>query len=171
MSSPFGTSLPISLLYYYHSLRRRPDLVGHERQIALLEAANIRHLSPLPSAAVASNHLSPASPPPPIQFSLPAHQQLLADDDDEFTVATTLSVAEFTLFHTHVLSGLLRSRTHYNYSTSPHAHSMPTELTTSDQLLLWLLYLSGDRVSHLTIYSSTYTVPHSTVTSTTSLTV
>ena len=150
MSSPLGIDFPLPLLLLYNSSRQYHDLTGHEKQVALFEAAHIRYLSPVPVNFLASSDLYPSYPPPPIHFSSADHQQMLSNHD-EFVTATHLSVAEFTLFHTHVHTSLLTSRSHSN-STSPHLHPMPTKLTTSDQLLLWLIYLQGSPISGQTAH-------------------
>ena len=62
-----------------------------------------------------------------------------------------MSLAEFTLLHTYLHDSLLQTRTHRK-TESPHLHPMPTHLTTSDQLLLWLFHLAADRTSQLALY-------------------
>ena len=101
---------------------------------------------------MASSRLSPSSPPPLVDFSSAVHRDLLSDPA-AFIDTARLSVAEFTLLHAHIHQYLLRPRTYPNAPT-PHSHSMPTELTSSDQLLLWLFYLAGDRASQLSLHFS-----------------
>ena len=149
-SHPRETDLPIPLLLQYRAFRQRSRPTDHERNVALLDAARIRHLPPVPAAYVGQTHLSPASPPPAIHFSSADHQAAFSREDEFFATAT-LSTTEFTLLHAHVFQTLRTSRTP-SHSTSPHVHPMPTELSTSDQLLLWLCFCCGDRNASLSLH-------------------
>ena len=152
MSSAESSAEPPVPLILHLINRRHPQLSGHDRTLALLDAAHIRVLQHVPTASVASSGLYPSVPPPPIHFSSAAHQHLLTDDAAFFATAH-LSVAEFTLLHVHVQQRLSGSRNHSN-SNSPHLHPMPTTLTTADQLLLWLNHCLGDRISQLSVLFS-----------------
>lgn len=149
MSFPSNTALPIPLLLHYRSVRQRSQSTPHERNVALLDAARILHLQPVPESFLARSSLTPSTPPPLVQFSSAAHQQLL-DSPRHFDAAARLTVTEFTLLHAHVHQDLLGPRTHPKLRAL-HVHSMPTELTSSDQLLLFLLHLSGTPVPQLAI--------------------
>ena len=149
MSSAKDIPLPIPLLNHYLARRHQSTATAHERNVALLEAANIRQLQPVPVAWLACSGLTPNPPPPVIQFSSAAHQQMLTNDSEFFATAT-MTAAEFTLLHAHIRQKLLMPRTHPT-STSAHSHPMPTELTTEDQLLLWLCHGCGDRTARLCV--------------------
>ena len=127
---------------------RQPTI--HENNVACLEANHIRRLNPVPDAALARCGLTPSFPLHPVRFSSSIHTEF-ATKPDEFYRGTHLSTAEFNLLHTYLHDSLQQSRNHVETS-SPHLHLMPTRLTTSDQLLLWLFYLAGDRTSTLSIY-------------------
>ena len=143
-------AIPIVLLYAYWHQRRRAELTSHEQNVANIEAIHIRHLQHAPDSFLSQCRLTPTFPPPIVRFSNQAHI-MLATDEEEFRRATYLSVAEFTLFHTYLHHKLLSSHNHHP-STSEHLHNMPTELTTADQLLLWLFHLCGDRTSQLIMH-------------------
>ena len=149
MSLLSNSGLLVQLLHRHRAHRRRTEPTAHERNVAVMEAAHILHLAPVPESFLPLSSLTPSSPLPPILFSASVHQDLLANELAFFD-ATHLSITEFTLLHAHVHHRFLTSRSHSN-STSPHVLPMPTELGTSDQLLLWLFYLLGDRNAQLSL--------------------
>ena len=143
MSLTLNNPLPLPLLTHYLARRHRDQPTLHERNVALLQAAHVRQLEPVPAGWATRSGLTPTAPLPTIAFSSAAHRQMLANPS-EFYAATTVTVDEFILLHAHIHQRVGQPRTHPK-STSVHSHSMPTQLTTSDQLLLWLFYCSGDR--------------------------
>jgi len=146
MSSSSTPAIPVTLLCAYLHSRRRETRSTHEQHVAFMEAIHIRHLKPIPNTFLPQSRLSPSFPPPAVRFTNPAHTSL-ANDEKEFFRATHLSFTEFTLLHTYLHNSLLRSRKHSD--TIPNH---PTRLTTTDQLLLWLFYLCGDRTSQLIMH-------------------
>ena len=143
MASASEFDILASAVPAYLSVRDRPQLSAHERNVAFLEAHHLRTLKPTPMTAIDRCGLSPSSSSPPIVFSNPAHTTL-STNHDEFFDATHTSFAEFTLLHIHLHAALLRSHNHAE--TSPqHTNLMPTRLTPADQILLWLSHLAGDR--------------------------
>ena len=95
------------------------------------------------------SRFAPSSPPALVRFSSDVHIALAADAD-EFYRVTYLSFAEFTLLHAYLHNTLLTTRIHKK-SDSPHFHLIETQLSTADQLLLWLFHLAGDRTVQLTM--------------------
>ena len=137
--------------FYAYVLSQRTDTrTAHEKNVARFDALHIRHLSPFPDAFLPRCRLTPSFPLHPVRFTNSAHVAL-ANDEKQFFDLTHLSFTEFTLLHTYLYNTLLTSHKHSN-STSAHLHTMPTHLTTSDQLLLWLFHLCGDRTSQLVMH-------------------
>ena len=150
MSSRCEQDFLTSILPVYRASRAYRHPTTHENNVAFLEASHIRRLSPVPYSFLARCGLTPSFPLHPVRFSSSVHTEL-ATNGNEFYHDTHVSFAEFTLLHTYLHDSLLLTRTHQD-STSPHLHPMPTHLTTSDQLLLWLFYLAADRTSQLSLY-------------------
>ena len=74
-------SLPVPLLHAYLSLRDHDGPTHHKRNLALLDAAHILHLLPVPDSALTSSRLLPSSPPPTVHFSSVAHRLLFTNHD------------------------------------------------------------------------------------------
>ena len=161
MSLPAEFPLPVPLLALHLASRHQPAATSHKRDVALLEAARLRRLERVPEAFVAYSRLIPTPLPPPINFSQTARQQMLSNPS-EFLAAATVTVAEFTWLHAHIAQHVRAPGTHPK-STSEHSHSMPTRLTTADQLLLWLIYCCGVRTAQLMMqfnHLHRTTIPH-----------
>ena len=150
MSSSSDFPLPTPAFYAYVLSQRTDTRTAHEKNVARFDALHIRHLSPFPDAFLPRCRLTPSFPLHPVRFTNSAHVAL-ANDEKQFFDLTHLSFTEFTLLHTYLYNTLLTSHKHSN-STSAHLHTMPTHLTASDQLLLWLFHLRGDRTSQLVMH-------------------
>ena len=150
MSSRSKIDFLTTVVPAYLASRDRKQPTSHENNVAVLESLHIRCLSPVPESFMARCGLTPSFPPQPVHFSSSTHTEL-ANNPADFFHNTHLSITEFTLLHTYLHDSLISTRTHRT-STSPHLHPMPTHLTTSDQLLLWLFYLAADRTTQLSLY-------------------
>ena len=143
---PISDAAVITLLAKIPLMVKRPR-TQHQCNVEVLKELRLSPLLDVPNTPEHAAFVLPASPSLQSLSSLPA-VQLLFCEPRRFREITLMTITEFFLLHARLHQAIESARSGLQ-EASPHSHSMPTRLTTVEQLLLWLVYMEEVGVQSL----------------------